>query len=98
MHVFVPFAEVSPARPIKVLLCRLHFDISVRMNLEMTSKNNEDMAHVCARLVFLERPEDVLVMYYVACCPGPEIEGYRIRARYKYLSSTPKFSLLYSYL
>ena len=68
LQMFVPFAEVSPARPIKVLLCRLHFNISVRMNLEMTSKNNEDMAHVFARFGFLERPENVLIIYYVACC------------------------------
>ena len=71
-HVFVPFAEVYTVNPIKVLLCGFHIDISVRMNLEMTSKNNEDMAYACACLVFLERPEDVLIISYVACCSGPE--------------------------
>ena len=85
LYVFVPFAEVSPAKPIKVLLCRLHFDISVRMNLDIVLKNKENKAHAFARFVFLERPENVLIMYYVACCPGSENEDYIILPRYKCL-------------
>jgi len=96
VHVFVPSAEVSTANPIKVLLCRPHFDLLVRVNRDIAPKNKENMAHVFARFISSEWPENVLIMYYVACCPGPENEGYRILARYKYLSSTPQSSLLYS--
>jgi len=93
-HVFVPSAEVSTASPIKVLLCRPHFDLSVLVNHDIAPRNKENKAHAFARFAFPGRSKRLYVKNYVARRPGSGSGDYRSVAIYK--TSFLLLSLLFS--